>query len=114
MYIGGQTLLQDDERDGLLIPSITSRGELDEFEQQNIEYAIGWTLERNFSLEEILTEVFVRKVHRKMFDKVWKWAGAFRKTNKNIGVDKFSISVSIRCLLDDCKFWITHKNICPR
>ena len=38
-YIEGQTPLDDEEKTGLLIPSITTRGELDEFEQQNIEEA---------------------------------------------------------------------------
>ena len=44
-----------------------------------------------------------------MFGKVWKWAGDFRKTNKNIGVDKFFIEQELRKLLDDCKYWIEHK-----
>ena len=36
-YIDGQTPLGEDEKEGLLIPTIVTRGELDEFEQQNIE-----------------------------------------------------------------------------
>ena len=31
-FINGQTPLDEDEKDGLLIPSIATRGELDEFE----------------------------------------------------------------------------------
>lgn len=35
--VDGQTPLDEEEKDGLLIPTITTRGELDEFEQLNIE-----------------------------------------------------------------------------
>lgn len=33
----GQTPLEEEEKEGLLIPTIATRGELDEFEQQNSE-----------------------------------------------------------------------------
>lgn len=49
MYFDGQTPLSEDEKEGLIIPSISTRSELDEFEQQNIEEAILWSLKRKFS-----------------------------------------------------------------
>jgi hypothetical protein len=49
-YIDGQTPLSEEEKDGLKIPSITPREELDEFEQLNIEKAIQWTFFFNFRL----------------------------------------------------------------
>ena len=107
-YIDGQTPLDEDEKDGLLIPTIATRGELDEFEQQNIEQAVQWTLTRNFKLEAIFTEPFVRNVHKRMYKQVWSWAGEFRKTNKNIGVDKWQIPTALKYLLDDARFW--HEN----
>jgi fido (protein-threonine AMPylation protein) len=66
-YIDGQTPLDEDEKDGLLIPTIATRGELDEFEQQNIEQAVQWTLGRSFKPEVIFTEDFIRTVHKRMF-----------------------------------------------
>ena len=107
-YIDGQTPLDEDEKDGLLIPTIATRGELDEFEQQNIEQAVQWTLGRSFKPEVIFTEDFIRTVHKRMFADVWVWAGEFRKTNKNIGVDKWQIPSEIKYLLDDAKYW--HEN----
>ncbi len=59
-YIAGQTPLDEDEKEGLLIPTIATRAELDEFEQQNIEEAVQWTLMRNFKPAEIFSERFVR------------------------------------------------------
>jgi Fic-DOC domain mobile mystery protein B len=107
-YEEGQTPLDEDEKEGLLIQSITTRGELDETEQHNIENAIRWTLERRkrFTTQEILTEEFVRELHRRMLGNVWKWAGSFRNSDKNIGIDKHQIAIALRLLLDDCKYWI--------
>ena len=105
-YIDGQTPLDEDEKEGLLIDSITTRGELDEFEQLNIQKAVKWTLTRTFSHEEILTEVFIRRLHKKMLEDIWSWAGQFRLSNKNIGVEWQNISVELRQLLDNGKYWI--------
>ena len=108
-YIEAQTPLDEDEKEGLLISTITTRSELDEFEQQNIEKAIEWTLKRKFKKGNIITEHFVRELHQKMFNDVWKWAGDFRKSNKNIGIDWQHISISLKQLNDDCLFWIDKK-----
>lgn len=104
-YIYGQTPLDEDEKEGLLIPTIATRGELDEFEQQNIEQAVLWSLNRSFKAENVFTEEFLEAVHKRMFGNLWAWAGEFRKTNKNIGVDKWQIPTALRTLLDDVKFW---------
>lgn len=107
-YIDGQTPLDEDEKEGLLIKSITTRAELDEFEQMNIEKAILWTLGKTWKKEFILSEKFVRDLHKRMYQDVWRWAGEFRTSEKNIGVDKFQIGVCLKQLLDDCLFWIEH------
>ena len=49
-YIPGQTPLDEDEKEGLKIPTITTRKELDEFEQLNIEKAVEWSLTRKIKL----------------------------------------------------------------
>ena len=108
-YDEGQTPLDDDEKEGLLIPSITTRGELDEFEQLDVEKAIEWLLSRKLNITKILTEKFVKDLHKKMFGEIWMWAGEFRKTDKNIGVDKFMIGMELKNLLDDCNYWIEKK-----
>lgn len=109
-YDEGQTPLDEDEKEGLLLPSVTTRGELDEVEQRNIEEAIRWTIEirRRFSPEKVLTESFVLEIHKRMFGGVWQWAGTFRRSNKNIGVDKHLVPTELRALLDDCKFWVAN------
>ncbi len=108
-YIKGQTPLEEEEKEELKIKTISTRGELDEFEQANIEEAIEWSLKKRNSHEKILTVKFIKDVHIRMFSEVWGWAGTFRRTNKNIGVDKYLIEQELRVLLDDCKFWIENK-----
>ena len=109
-YINGQTPIDEEEKEGLLILTISTRSELDEFEQLNIDEAREWTLKRKFKLENILTEKFIKDLHKRMYAEVWKWAGSFRKTNKNLGVDKFQIEIELRKLLDDTKYWIENKS----
>jgi Fic-DOC domain mobile mystery protein B len=108
-YFNGQTPLDEDEKDGLLVKTITTRGELDEFEQLNIEEAKVWLLKTVFNIDITISEVFVIELHKRMFNKVWRWAGTYRKSNKNIGVDKFEIPMQLRLLLDDTKYWIENK-----
>ena len=109
IYINGQTPLDEEEKEDLKIKTISTRGELDEFEQANIEKAIEWTLKINPSYDKILSVAFIKEVHKRMFSEVWGWAGTFRKTNKNIGIDKYQIEIEITALMADCKFWIENK-----
>lgn len=109
-YLPGQTPLDEEEIEGLLVPVIATRGELDEFEQHNIEQAIEWTLKRSFKPQQIFTEAFVREVHYRMYGDVWAWAGEFRKTEKNIGITKWKIGPELKYLLDDAIYW-TENNV---
>jgi len=112
-YEDGQTPLNEEEIDGLKIKSITTQGELDEFEQLNIEKAIEWTIHANLKSEKILTEKFIKDLHKKMYGDVWKWAGDFRKTNKNIGINWIQVGVELKLLVDDTKYWIANKTYSP-
>lgn len=108
-YSLGQTPLDEEEKEGLKIPTISTKGELDEFEQKNIEEAVLWTIGRKIKLDKLLSESFVKSLHRRMYGEVWKWAGTFRKSEKNIGIESWKISTALKVLLDDAKFWIENK-----
>lgn len=112
-YIDGQTPISEEEKEGLLIKSITTRGELDELEQLNIEKTVEWTLNNKFVKEKILSEEFIKSVHKRMFGDVWEWAGKFRRSEKNIGVDWIRIGVELRMLLDDTNYWIKNHTYPP-
>ena len=112
-YMDGQTPLDEDEREGLLITTIATRGELDEFEQKNIEQAVQWSMGRSMKPATVFTSEFIRSVHKRMYAEVWKWAGEFRTSNKNIGVDKWEIPTALKTLLDDVQYWYAHNTYPP-
>lgn len=82
------TPLAPDEREGLIPAHIALRRELNELEQQNILKAAGWALERRRNPVE---EAFAKGLHRRMFEDVWKWAGQYRATDKNIGCPHWQV-----------------------
>lgn len=106
LYEEGQTPLNDDEKEGLKIKTTTTQAELNEFEQLNIEKAVEWTIHANLKAEKILTEKFVKNLHKRMYGDVWKWAGEFRSSEKNIGIIWTQIAIELKKLLDDTKYWI--------
>ncbi|PLP56302.1 cell filamentation protein Fic [Mesorhizobium loti] len=94
-----------------LIPSyITNRDQLNEVEQLGIAEADRWAFSRK---RDVLDERFLLDLHKRMFRDVWKWAGTFRKTPRNIGVEAYRIAVDLRQLLDDVRYWITHSTYGP-
>jgi Fic-DOC domain mobile mystery protein B len=106
----GQTPLDPDEVAGLKPRHIATQGELDEWEAQNILKASRWVA-RQKKLD-VLNDHFCRELHVKMFDDTWKWAGTFRKSDKNIGCDWTQIAVNLRQLLDNVAYWLEH-NVFP-
>jgi fido (protein-threonine AMPylation protein) len=68
--------------------------ELNEAEQKNILEAEEWATARK---RDVLSEVFLRNLHKRMFGRVWRWAGKFRQSARNIGVDAYRIPQELRC-----------------
>ena len=101
-YPQGATPLDPDELAGLRHKHITTRAELDELEQANIDEGLQWLKKQR--APAVLTEGFVRNLHKKLFGRVWQWAGTFRSTEKNIGVDPLHIATELRQLLDNAHF----------
>jgi fido (protein-threonine AMPylation protein) len=86
------TVLEPEKREGLIPSHIILRRELNELEQQNILAADVWALQRR---HDPVGESFARKLHRRMFRKVWRWAGKYRTSNTNLGVDRTSDSTAL-------------------
>jgi Fic-DOC domain mobile mystery protein B len=97
------TTLSEDERNGLIPSYITLREELNEAEQANILQAQEWAFARK---RDVLETKFLNNLHKRMFGRVWRWAGAYRTTGKNIGVKPYRIPYELGQLLDDCRYWI--------
>lgn len=112
-YTDGQTPLDEEEKAGLRIHTISTKGELDEFEQQNIEEALQWVYGRKLNAAEVFNEKFIGNLHRRMFGEVWTWAGKYRKTEKNLGIPFHRIPVEVRKLCDDAMTWYENDSYPP-
>lgn len=105
----GQTPLAPDEAAQIIPSSVTTRGELDIVEQENIARAMQWAFSRNRRTSSILDEPFLRRVHTRMFGDVWRWAGMYRQTARNIGIDHWMISEAVGNLIGDAQYWADHE-----
>ncbi|MAF84045.1 MAG: mobile mystery protein B [Gammaproteobacteria bacterium] len=99
----GQTPLSEEEREGLIPSYITLRAELNEAEQANILAAEEWAFKRAHNVLDI---DFLYELHKRMFGRVWTWAGTSRTTGKNIGVDAYRIRTDLQELIKDGTYWI--------
>jgi Fic-DOC domain mobile mystery protein B len=99
----GATPLDPDEASGLIPRHIRTQQELNEWEQANILEASRWAFGARST--DILTEAFIRNLHWRMFSRTWKWAGHFRRSDKNIGVNWLRIGVELHVLLGDTSYW---------
>ena len=99
-YAPGATPLDPDEADGLIPTSISTRSQLDEFEAANIAEALQWAAARR---RDVLAVGFIEELHRRMFGRVWRWAGRYRTTGKNIGIAPHDIGSELKKLVDDAR-----------
>lgn len=110
-YSDGATPLEYDEMEGLLLTHITTRAELDRWEMDNINRAYQWA--DRLKHRNILNEDFICLLHKRMFGNVWKWAGQFRKSDKNIGIPWVEIAVELKLLCDDVNAWLEFNTYPP-
>jgi Fic-DOC domain mobile mystery protein B len=111
VYPPGATPLDPNEMEGL-IPNIALQSELNAWEEDNIVKARRWALSpRNRKLKAgILSTENLRLLHHKMFDDVWRWAGQFRRSEKNLGVSWSQISVTLHTLCEDVKAQLQYQS----
>ena len=106
------TPLTAEEKDGLKLKWIILRSELNEAEARNIAQAQVWLMSNKN--KDIFSDTFLRELHKKMFGDVWKWAGVYRTSERNIGVAPYQIPIKLMQLFDDVKFWIENKTYSNR
>jgi len=110
-YPEGATPIDPDEAEGLLLTHITTHGELNRWEQDNIVEALAWIDKTKPT--NILNEQFIKQLHKRMFGNVWKWAGKFRRSDKNIGVSWHQVPMCLKNMCDDVPVWIQTQNESP-
>jgi Fic-DOC domain mobile mystery protein B len=73
-------------------------------EQANIAKGALWASRQR--RRDVLEEKFLRDLHKRMLGDVWSWAGAYRTTERNIGIPAWKIPAELRILLDDARLWV--------
>ncbi|HVU18767.1 MAG TPA: mobile mystery protein B [Candidatus Didemnitutus sp.] len=92
-----------------LIPSLSTRAELNEAERANILEARIWAMRRRtLKREDLVTDAFARELHRRMFAHVWQWAGCYRKTERNLGWEVHRLTEGVHNAFADAQTWLQY------
>jgi len=92
-----------------LIPSLATKEDLNEWERENIINAREWAAKDRTTAIDVVSDAYIRKLHEKMFDQTWKWAGQYRNTEKNIGIPFHEIREQLGGLVGDVRYWIENQ-----
>jgi Fic-DOC domain mobile mystery protein B len=96
-----------------LIPNLATKEELNEWERENILHAREWAVGDRTAAVNLASDDYVRRLHTKMFDQTWKWAGEYRLSEKNIGVQFSEIRERLMTLFGDVRYWIQNSTYSP-
>lgn len=69
-----------------------------------VKNAVHFVPQDGLFMDYLNFEEFVKGLHKRMYQDVWKWAGEFRRTEKNIGIAWTQTGVSLKTLLDDTEY----------
>jgi len=108
----GNTPLSPEEL-ASLIPNLATKEELNEWERENILLAREWARADRTSPVDLVSDPYIRKLHAKMFDQTWKWAGQYRTTEKNFGIPFHEIRESLATLIGDVRYWVEQATFTP-
>ena len=110
----GATPLSEEDIAGLKLANITTQGDLNEAEAENIIRGQEWALRsRTSKLLQMLSDDYVLRLHKEMFGDVWKWAGKFRQSDLNIGVPSHRVRTDLRQLYDEVLGWLQYQSYPP-
>ena len=107
----GNTLLTAEEREGLKLTYVTTRGELNDAENANIGKAAAWVMSGR--RRRTLDVDFLRRLHKRMLGEVWDWAGQYRRSDKNIGIPHRQIEMAMHELIGNLNAWTEYKSYEP-
>lgn len=114
----GETPLEGEEFDALL-PAIrellgepVTKAAVYDLEQalqlETAERLLAQVLDGSLQLNDLLTDHFLRDLHRQLYGEIWEWAGRQRLREINIGVAPEQIGVSLRDCFDNARFRWEH------
>lgn len=102
----GQTPLSPDDMEGLKLTWVATIADRDIAEQNNITTArLAW-LTRQASVDELLDDHTVRRLHADIAGQVWSWAGTYRRREVNLGIDPAQVPMAVRDLVANAIYWL--------
>jgi Fic-DOC domain mobile mystery protein B len=105
----GRTPLPENFKKDLIPKHVKFGGELDEYEEANISDGLVWLSDCS---RDCCDWMFWETLHRKLFGKVWRWAGKFRLIE--LMNDEFNhpgtIKENIKKLEGDLGYWLENKS----
>lgn len=107
----GATPLDDDDLEGLIPEFVSTRGDVNLVESENITKALPWAQAQAARRGPggVLDYAFLFDLHKRMFGDVWRWAGTQRKRVTNIGVEPAQIPEQTKQAIDDARYWHDHE-----
>jgi Fic-DOC domain mobile mystery protein B len=116
----GSTPIDDEQKEGLKVSWVATRGDLNQAEYDNILAArqvwrrrLRGRGSRRLNVERLLDHQTVRDLHRDMYGEVWAWAGRYRTSDSNIGVPWHRITEATAQLLGNAVYWFTGESPMP-
>lgn len=121
----GETLLTEEERDALtaeareILDEPIRKDDLYDLEQliqdEVADDLVAEIVDGALTISELLTDHFVRELHRRLYGPVWEWGGRQRSRESNIGIAPQRIAVELRHSLDDLRYqWEHATGVTPR
>lgn len=114
----GETPVPDDELTALLPSAREVLGEpttkvaiydLEQAIQESVtEDLLTAMLEGDLTLDDMLTDHFLRELHKRLYSDIWEWGGLFRQLELNIGVAPDQIAVELRNSIESIRFRWEH------
>jgi Fic-DOC domain mobile mystery protein B len=103
----GATPLQPEDLEGLIPRGLDTKQQLDELEAENILQAEVWAALQIWTADKLLSSSMIRRCHKELFGKTWRWAGSYRKRETSIGVAPEKISVLTEQLLGNTLYQVS-------
>jgi Fic-DOC domain mobile mystery protein B len=110
LHAPGATAYTEEDLEGFVPDFEPTHEEINALEARNILDGQQWALRSSLSrVPGMLSDEYAKRLHKRMYGEVWRWAGQQRQRVTNIGVQPYQIPVEVRMLFDNVRYWIEQK-----
>ena len=109
----GASPITEEQKEGLLQRWVSTQNELNQIEKNNILLGQQWLFNNRQKKADFAAYTFLSKLHKKMFNDVYSWAGNKRTLEATIGIDPLLIRENVASLRLDVQTWMANKTYPP-